>query len=231
MTEHDRDEFRAIIEQLWTLYNQKQKPETMQIAGYWEALKVYSLVDVRTALNTHYTNPDNGQFLPKPADLVRLLQGDSQSQAGQASTKVDKALRIHGPYRDVCFDDPIIHKVIADMGGWVHFCTRSNDDDYVFQIKEFENRYQAYVNRPPAEYPRLLTGISAHGNGVRGYQRKELPALVGNPERAEQVYRHGGDQQSLADQRNRNRIAALIATAERNHQVAQLEDQSQSGTD
>lgn len=155
------------------------------------ALAVHALQDISRACSIHVRSPDNGQYMPKAGDIVRIIEGDTGSQAGQAGVKVDKALRIQGPYVDVCFDDPIIHRVIDDMGGWAHYCTRSDLDEYVFQKQEFEKRYKGYAGRPLLEYPKLLTGIATHSNSVKGYTREELPKLIGNQERAYQVYQNG----------------------------------------
>ncbi|MBO9484339.1 DUF6475 domain-containing protein [Salinisphaera sp. G21_0] len=170
-------------------YGKELSPAGMRIL--MNALAVYPISDIQRACSTHVRNPDSGQFMPKAGDIVRLIEGDTGSQAGQAGVKVDKALRIQGPYVDVCFDDPIIHRVIEDMGGWVHYCTRSNEDEYVFQQKEFERRYKGYVGRPLQEYPKLLTGMASHSNSVKGFQREELPKLIGNQEKAFLVYQNG----------------------------------------
>jgi hypothetical protein len=42
---------------------------------YWELLKPYSLRALEIALRAHLLNPEGGQFFPKPADLIRHLEG------------------------------------------------------------------------------------------------------------------------------------------------------------
>ena len=156
-------------------------------------LQKFAVLDIQRACSVHLQNPDRGQFMPKVADIVRIIDGDTQSQAGGAWVKADRALRIHGPYADVCFDDPIIHAVIADMGGWIHFCTRSDEHEYPFQQKEFERRYQGYAGKPLQFYPKLLRGIASHSNTVENQHRIEPPKLIGDHERAFLVYQNGND--------------------------------------
>jgi len=67
----------------------------------------------------HLMNPDTGQFLPKPADIVRMLGGRTLDRALMAWAKVDKAVRQIGTYESVVFDDALIHRVLHEMGGWV----------------------------------------------------------------------------------------------------------------
>ena len=184
-------EFTNLITGVSEYYGKKISASSIKVMML--GLQIYPIRDIKRACSIHLKNPDNGQFMPKVADIVRIIDGDTESQAGGGWVKADKALRIQGPYRDVCFDDPIIHKVIDDMGGWINFCTRSDENNYQFQQKEFERRYQGYAGRPLIDYPKLLTGLATHQNGYRGIKHRELPALIGNPERAMEVYRLGID--------------------------------------
>lgn len=42
---------------------------------WWAALECYSLTKVQQALSAHVRDPDRGQFMPKPADVVRQIDG------------------------------------------------------------------------------------------------------------------------------------------------------------
>ena len=42
---------------------------------WWAALEGYSLSQVQQALSAHVRDPDRGQFMPKPADVVRQIDG------------------------------------------------------------------------------------------------------------------------------------------------------------
>ena len=87
---------------------------------WWNALNRYDLKAIIQAFNRHVVNPEAGKWLPKPADIVKMLEGSTLDSAMAAWTVVDKTLRERYLYR--CgFDDPIIHRVIHDMGGWVKF--------------------------------------------------------------------------------------------------------------
>ena len=86
---------------------------------WWSALRNYDLAAVTQAFNRWLSNPDQGQFQPKPADVIKMLSGSTQDKAFAAWAKVDRAVRSVGAYASVAFDDPIIHRVIHDMGGWV----------------------------------------------------------------------------------------------------------------
>lgn len=157
---------------------------------WWEAMRPYDLPAVRLAFSRHVQNPDSGQFAPKPADVIRMLGGTTQDSALRAWAKIDKAVRHVGPYASVAFDDPLIHRVLHDMGGWVGLSSKS-EDEWPFVAKEFENRYRGYAMRNERpEYPPVLTGIAEAENVRRGL-RSDPPRLIGDATKAEAVMQGG----------------------------------------
>ncbi len=127
---------------------------------YWQVLKQYELEDVQNAFQSHIQNPDCGQFLPKPADIVRLIEGSGETKALLAWAKVERAVIQIGSYQSVVFDDPLIHAVIEDMGGWVKLCSMKNEQ-MPFYANEFQKRYMGYVNKKPESTPKtFIWGIT-----------------------------------------------------------------------
>jgi hypothetical protein len=163
---------------------------------WWTALKSYELPAVIDAFNRHLANPDAGQFAPKPADIIRMLQGSTQDSALRAWAKVDRAVRSIGTYCDVVFDDALIHRVIQDMGGWIGLGTKT-EAEWPFVAKEFENRYRGFRSRnehPP--YAPVLIGIATAHNEPKGFASGK-PVLIGNRELAQRVLREGASQPML----------------------------------
>lgn len=155
---------------------------------YWGALSHYELSDVDKAIKKHVNHPDSGQFMPKPADLIRLLEGGTETRAKIAWSKVEKTLKSYGPYQTVVFDDPIIHLVLSDMGGWISLGSVT-DEDWKFMGHDFEKRYRAYAINPTEHYPPKLIGISEQQNCSEGHHVPD-PILIGDPEKAEKVLAH-----------------------------------------
>ena len=180
----------------------KPAPTTSLMEAYWDALSRFSFEEVRQGFNMHILNPDNGQFLPKPADVVRQIGGDTETLAAKAWTSVDYAIRTAGPWASVVFDDMVIHKVIEDMGGWITLC-KCDGDEYPFKAKEFKTRYRGYAMRPPTQYLKKLMGIAEAENSRRGF-KSEAPLLIGNAQAAAMVFSLGQDQQ----QKKTTRISA-----------------------
>jgi hypothetical protein len=188
---HDKDNFETLMNATASMYNRRSSDGT-QLMMYFNALNRFSFEDVKSGFNSHMQNPDNGQFFPKPADIIRYLSGGSETQAGDAWTKVDKSIRTVGPYQNIVFDDPIIHAVIADMGGWVLLCG-TDDKEYPFKKNEFMKRYTGYRNRPPQDYPRLLGGIAQQSNDMRKLGTIEAPVIIGSMDAARLTYSGGSE--------------------------------------
>lgn len=184
MQDSDKAEFAKMLASMRELYNQP-RPDVNYIAMYFGALASVSLADFREAANAHILDPDQGQFFPKPADIIRNITGNKGTQAEQAWTKVDKAIRTVGPHRSIVFDDRLIHAVIDDMGGWINIC-KVDLKGYPFRHNEFIKRYQGFINKSPARIPGKLIGIMEMENDQRGYE-SQAPMLIGDPEKAKLV--------------------------------------------
>jgi len=190
----DFDDFCMVLTSVGELYG---KPVgEFAISLWWGALKDYDLLAVQEALSRHVRNPDSGQFMPKPADVVRMMQGSTQDSALSAWAKVDKAVRHVGPYKSVVFDDPLIHVVLHDMGGWTALGQKT-DDEWPFVAKEFENRYRGFKARGEIpQYPPQMIGISDAHNSLGGF-KQDQPMLIGDQSKAIQVMQKGTDRPLL----------------------------------
>lgn len=188
MIDSDKKNFFRLIGDVYAFYRQ----DFSEFAGsvWWEAMRAYDLAAVKAALSRHCINPDSGQFMPRPADVVRMLQGGTQDQAALAWAKVDRAVRSVGSYADVVFDDALIHRAIQEIGGWV-WLGQQKDDEWPFIAKRFETIYRSYRMRNEApDYPRILTGISNAYN-TREKLAEQQPILIGDPIIAQRVLAGG----------------------------------------
>lgn len=194
MINADRKSFFKLIADISAFY----RKDFSEFSGtvWWEAMKPYDFAAVSDALNRHCVNPDVGQFMPMPADVVRMLQGSTQDSALVAWAKVDRAIRVVGTYRSVVFEDPLIHRIISEMGGWVALGTK-DEKEWPFQKNEFVTRYRGYRGRSEIpEFPPVLVGIAETNNSKAGFQI-EPPTLIGDPEKAKDVMLLGTDKPLL----------------------------------
>lgn len=184
LREPDRNNFVRMLSVVAALNRIDMTPDL--IALYWNALLEFDLAAVRQALDRHVKNPDTGQFMPKPADIVRMLQGTTIDASLVAWTKVESAVRRVGSYADVVFDDPVIHRVLLDMGGWISLCATLSDE-MPFRAKEFQTRYRGYaMRREIPDYPSRLIGRESSENGRMGFALSP-PVFIGDTDAAQRV--------------------------------------------
>lgn len=209
MTQDDFEKFEDLLSGVGEIYGKTLSEFALTL--WWGALKDYDLTAIRNALSRYVVNPDNGQFMPKPADVVRMIGGTSTDSAMIAWTKVDKAVRQVGTWQDVVFDDPLIHRIIGEMGGWIEF-GKKTEDEWPFVAKEFETRYRGYASRGiTPEYKGVLTGIANANNSRHGFNCGK-PVLIGDPEKARRVIQMGGDTPQMIT-RAGDKVRALLGAA------------------
>lgn len=153
------------------------------------ACESFDVEQVTKALSAHLMDPERGQWMPKPADLVRQLEGTQTDRSLVAWGKLYQAMQRVGAYTSVTFDDQAIHATVQDMGGWPTLC-RSTVDELPFIQKRFCETYRAYVRRPDAPYPPVLIGVHESENRAAG-KRVAPPVLIGDKDKAGAVYLGG----------------------------------------
>lgn len=163
---------------------------------YFNGLKHLTIEQVRDGLSAHVGNPDNGQFMPKVADVLRGAVGDSESLADAAWAKVRRAIEDVGRYASVAFDDALIHVVVQMMGGWTWLCDCESYEDLTWRGKDFVRIYRGFVGKPLPEYPRYLPGIAEVQNAAHGHPVAP-PRLLGDCARARLVFAGGSDKPAL----------------------------------
>jgi hypothetical protein len=204
MTDDDFEQFSEGLTGVMDAFGKTVSPFTLHL--WFDVLKPYGLEAVTHAFRRHVSSPDAGMFPPKPADIIRMMGGTSGDGASRAWAKVDRAVRHVGTYRSVAFDDPLVHRVLSDMGGWILMGMKS-DDEWPFVAREFEARYRGYAMRQERpDYPPVLNGIIDAENGPHGYAQ-EKPVLIGNRQLAIAVM-SGGTERPLLGISEAPRISA-----------------------
>jgi hypothetical protein len=181
MQDRDSQRFAEIMAALSEVYEMNVSGVLIEI--WFKALEEFDIDTVSTAAYDYMKNPDSGRYKPKPADLIKIIKGTTKDRAYIAWTKVDKAIRSIGDYESVVFDDPVIHKVITDMGGWIGFGD-TPEKEWGFKANDFMNRYRGCADRIDREkVPPKLTGIHEVNNLRDGYEI-EPPAMIGDSKKA-----------------------------------------------
>lgn len=188
MNECEMEKFACSLIAVGEIYGRTISERLIEI--YWRSVCEYDVEDIICALNSHIKNPDTGAFFPKPSDIVRSIEGSTETKALLAWTKVEKTIKQVGRYESVVFDDELIHAVIEDMGGWIYLCSMSYDD-LPFRANEFKKRYMGFINKKPNRHPRVCFGIFELENSKNGFDVAP-PIFVGDPQKSKQVMMSGG---------------------------------------
>lgn len=189
MTENEKRDLFTLVADALAYYRQDASAFTLGV--WWQACRPFDLDQIRKALTAHAMDPERGQFPPKVADVVRVLAGTSTDRAQLAWGKAFEAMGSVGSYTDVVFDDPAIHAVIEDLGGWPKVC-RTEGKELGYLQHRFCESHRAYTGRGVFPYPRRLMGDRSPDSE---WERKGLPlpspALVGDPVAARRVFEGG----------------------------------------
>jgi hypothetical protein len=185
----DKQQFSSMLRDVMAFYKQDVSPFALSV--WWQACENFDFEQVSKALTKHAMDAERGMFPPKPADLVRQLEGTATDKAMLAWGKLFEAMGRIGAYTDVVFDDPAIHAAVEDLGGWVKIC-RIETSQLSYLQHRFCEAHRAYTSRGQFDYPRRLTGDRSPDEM---YAKKGLPlprpALIGDADRAKQVYKQG----------------------------------------
>ena len=186
------ERFQGLMYGIGEYYCKQISDQLMEI--YWEGLKHHGYEDLSKAAQLHMADPDGGQFFPKLGDFNKHITGGNLDKALLAWSRVDRAVRTIGPYRSVVFDDPVIHAVIADMGGWIDIGNCNQATEYPFRQNDFVKRYRGYLDRGGTNlYPGKLVGIADLHNKAIGKEVPRDTVLLGEVAKAIAVLRQGGD--------------------------------------
>lgn len=179
----------SLVTDALAYYRQPVSTFTLQV--WLQACQPFTMEQVTKAMSAHATDPEHGQFAPKVADIIRILQGTHTDRAQLAWGKALEAMGRVGAYTDVVFDDPAIHACIEDLGGWPKVC-RTETKELSYLQHRFCESHKAYTGRGTFDYPRRLSGDRSPDHE---YEKKGLklprPALVGDADRCKAVYQGG----------------------------------------
>lgn len=136
MRPNEFQEFVAVIGAAAEVLNQpKLSPLGLRTA--FSILQVYPLEAIKSAIQQHLRE---SPFMPKPYDIIKYLEGTAEDRGSLAWWHVVKAIRQHGHYESVRFDDPVIHYAIDRMGGWQKVCNIL-EEELPFRERDFIKLY------------------------------------------------------------------------------------------
>lgn len=123
---------------------------------------------------------------PKPAEFLEACKrkDDIETEVINEQIKIRQAIKKYGAYANVCFDNPIIHKVIQNLfGSWVKMCRMEIEEFENLMKWDFPKIYKFYRESKIKEVPLFLEGIATHQNSLGNQKEEILINYVGNKEK------------------------------------------------
>lgn len=164
MNDSDKKQFYIALGGVCELYEKEITKSLAQI--YFAALKQYSVEDVTAAFAKHTNDSEQGMFMPKPAHIVKQIDGTQKQnddalkgRAEMAHSILLNAVKNTGASRTPKFKDPLITAAIISMGGWPAICAYSQEDLNNWKRKEFIDNYLNYAKTPTEFLPSHIAGI------------------------------------------------------------------------
>ena len=164
MQPHDSEVFFDRLAALGELFDAKVSP--VKAALYFDALKDLPLDDVLGALNAAVKV---SVFMPKPAELRRIVVGDDEDHTERAWMALRSAMHSVGAYASVVMTDAAMgESVLSLFGSWSAACLAEfSPEMWTAKRKEFGRVYRALRDRHLVG-ARYLLGMAERQNTTRG---------------------------------------------------------------
>jgi hypothetical protein len=182
METKDKKRFATALAVMGEVFQKKPSDSLTEI--YWKTLQDLSIETFERACSTIINARTITGTFPLVAEIREAAGGGKQSlglRTIEAWDKLEYALRRHGYYDSVIFDDPIIHAILRSWGGWVEWSGNRDmkEEDLKWVRKDFEKMYAALSNRESHEPPDVCVGFIEARNTRTGYsQHIPAPFLV-----------------------------------------------------
>lgn len=189
MIENDGNKFRELITAINVTYGEDFTEP--QILLWWNLFKPHSIETFEQAVYQHMACPDAGMFAPKPANLMKFINGTSKQNEQAIDDKAEIAwhviegeIRRIGSHTSLRMEDRQALAAVKAIGGWKKICGLTISE-LTWAHKEFVAAYKNYertdVNLLPDKLPGRIFlennkrdqkgGMKALAEGVKTYQQ------------------------------------------------------------
>lgn len=163
MISQDQNKFKELITVMSETYGEEFTPAKLKL--WWNLFKPYQIETFEKALYAHIACPDAGMFSPKPANLMKFINGTSKDQqqlvedrAEMAWACIEREISRIGSYGTLEMEDKQAIAAVKAIGGWRSLCMCTYDQ-LVWKKKEFVSSYDCYERTPLEALPSKLPGL------------------------------------------------------------------------
>lgn len=162
MLDADKVNFEKMIRATATMYPNIKSEDinTMMLKLFFASLREYSFEQVSYGFEKHLSDPVDGKFFPKPANIIKHLKADEPSteqKAELAWAQVMRTIRTDGSYGSLKLDDKQALAAVKAFTSWKDLCMMP-ESKMTWAKKEFISMYTTYENTPLEMLPSSLPG-------------------------------------------------------------------------
>lgn len=161
MTENDSNKFKELIAAINETYGEQFSQA--QTLLWWNMFKPHSIQVFEQAIYQHMACPDAGMFTPKPANLMKFINGTSKQNEQALDDKAEIAwhviegeIRRIGSHTTLIMEDKQALAAVQAIGGWKKICGLTISE-LTWAHKEFAAAYKNYertdINLLPDKLP------------------------------------------------------------------------------
>lgn len=156
----------------------------MALDIYWNALKEYSLDEVKRAVNNIVQTHKYATF-PKPAEFIEFIcpPEDAEMRAELAMGEFWERFE-DGGYHNFEWKDPVLAMTVEQYGGWrmiLDTIPRDDQKDLGFWLKDFKKVYQIFLKHPMRTVNTKYVGSFEADNRAKGYLTDERGEAIPLP--------------------------------------------------
>ena len=163
MNDQDKSRFKTALTMIANTYDVEFRND--KIVMWWKLFNRHDIDQFEAAVLAHITDPDEGMFNPKPAHIIKRMNGSSKQNKESTEERAEIAWadiygqigRI-GPYKAPNVADKQALAAVKGVGGWVYLCSLTTEE-LVWKKKEFVSLYDTYENTPLDRLPSSLPGL------------------------------------------------------------------------
>jgi len=179
MTKQDE---KKVLQSIAGLCEVKDKKFSNALAEiYINALADYPGDEILKAIN-HCVKTN--KWFPQPSEIIQAIEGDPEERALNAWDTLFSAIRQHGRYGKILFQDSKIGRLVQTFGGWDAVCSWTNQE-VDFRRIEFVRSYKGMSDsHKPLEIsgayscgPLVMIGKDVQADNLLGYNKNTLEGV------------------------------------------------------
>ena len=162
MNDSDKGDFEQIVRATAEMYSTVKKVEItpIMLKLFFSTLRQFTIEQVCYGFEQHLSDPIDGKFFPKPANIIKHLQTSeisTEEKAELAWAQVMREIRNTGSYGTLNLDDKQAIAAVKSLGSWQQLCS-STESEMTWKKKEFISMYETYERTPVEMLPSSLPG-------------------------------------------------------------------------